>query len=66
MELPAVGGIEGVAEVVEVGAAVRNLRPGDKIVPNIEGFGTWRTSGVFKSDVLFKVWHESVLYSKLS
>lgn len=55
VELPAVGGIEGVGEVVEVGASVDDFKPGDWIIPNTEGFGTWRTFGVFKSENLFKV-----------
>lgn len=55
VQLPGVGGIEGVGEIVETGSNVQDLKPGDRVVPNIEGFGTWRTHGVFKSDVFFKV-----------
>ncbi|KFP30831.1 hypothetical protein N325_10547, partial [Colius striatus] len=47
--LPAVGGSEGVGEVLEVGRRVAALRPGDS------GLGTWRTRGVFPEELLLKV-----------
>lgn len=37
--LPAVGGNEGVAEVIEVGSDVTSLRPGDWVMPIDAGFG---------------------------
>ncbi|XP_051510813.1 enoyl-[acyl-carrier-protein] reductase, mitochondrial-like isoform X2 [Myxocyprinus asiaticus] len=53
--LPAVGGNEGVAEVVEVGSDVTTLRPGDWVVPIDAGFGTWRTGAVCEEDDLIPV-----------
>ena len=41
--LPAVGGNEGVGEVVSVGAEVSAVKPGDWVVPNCSGCGTWKT-----------------------
>lgn len=37
--LPAVGGNEGVAMVREVGGAVKNLCPGDHVIPALAGIG---------------------------
>lgn len=37
--LPAVGGNEGVAQVLEVGSQVRSVKPGDWIIPAQAGFG---------------------------
>ncbi|XP_009585360.1 PREDICTED: trans-2-enoyl-CoA reductase, mitochondrial [Fulmarus glacialis] len=50
--LPAVGGNEGVGEVLEVGRRVAALKPGDRGIP---GLGTWRTQGVFPEETLLKV-----------
>lgn len=53
-ELPAIGGREGVAEVVEVGAGVDDFAVGDHvIVPG--GVGTWRTMATVPAARLFKV-----------
>lgn len=41
--LPAVGGNEGVGEVIEVGDNTRMLKSGDWVIPRSSGFGTWRT-----------------------
>ncbi|KAJ3193047.1 mitochondrial 2-enoyl thioester reductase [Irineochytrium annulatum] len=38
----AIGGNEGVAEVLEIGDNVRSLKAGDWVVPKTNGFGTWR------------------------
>lgn len=38
--LPAVGGNEGVAQVVEVGNQVMSLKPGDWVIPRDAGLGT--------------------------
>ncbi|XP_014665497.1 PREDICTED: trans-2-enoyl-CoA reductase, mitochondrial-like [Priapulus caudatus] len=53
--LPAVGGNEGVAEVIDVGDAVRFCRPGDRVIPAIPGCGTWRTHSIMFADQLRKV-----------
>ncbi|XP_023241791.1 enoyl-[acyl-carrier-protein] reductase, mitochondrial-like [Centruroides sculpturatus] len=43
---PAIGGNEGVGEVVEIGSNVKNLKVGSWIIPSLPGWGTWRTHGV--------------------
>ncbi|XP_066191182.1 enoyl-[acyl-carrier-protein] reductase, mitochondrial isoform X1 [Sylvia atricapilla] len=53
--LPAVGGNEGVGEVLEVGRRVTALKPGDWVIPADAGLGTWRTQGVFPEEMLLKV-----------
>uniref|UniRef100_A0A663LQ12 Enoyl-[acyl-carrier-protein] reductase, mitochondrial n=1 Tax=Athene cunicularia TaxID=194338 RepID=A0A663LQ12_ATHCN len=53
--LPAVGGNEGVGEVLEVGRRVTALKPGDRVIPAVTGLGTWRTRGVFPEETLLKV-----------
>ncbi|KAG7283381.1 hypothetical protein CRUP_000907 [Coryphaenoides rupestris] len=45
-DLPAVGGNEGVAQVMEVGCQVTSLKPGDWVIPRDAGLGTWRTAAV--------------------
>ncbi|XP_010729915.3 enoyl-[acyl-carrier-protein] reductase, mitochondrial [Larimichthys crocea] len=45
-DLPAVGGNEGVAQVVEVGSQVKSLKTGDWVIPKDAGLGTWRTEAV--------------------
>lgn len=44
--LPAVGGNEGSARILEVGPDVRGLRAGDTVIPAAAGFGTWRSHAV--------------------
>ncbi|CEG83827.1 hypothetical protein RMATCC62417_17696 [Rhizopus microsporus] len=39
----AVGGNEGVAEVIAVGDQVKDLKVGDQVVMAKSGYGTWRT-----------------------
>ncbi|XP_016399627.1 trans-2-enoyl-CoA reductase, mitochondrial [Sinocyclocheilus rhinocerous] len=51
-ELPAVGGNEGVAQVIEVGDKVKTLKLGDWVIPRDAGIGTWRTAAVLKADDL--------------
>ena len=41
--LPATGGGEGVAEILSVGGEVRDLSPGDWVLPARPMSGTWRT-----------------------
>ncbi|XP_074970737.1 enoyl-[acyl-carrier-protein] reductase, mitochondrial [Phalacrocorax aristotelis] len=53
--LPAVGGNEGVGEVLEVGRRVAALKPGDWVILAGAGLGTWRTRGVFPEEGLLKV-----------
>ncbi|KAM5301936.1 enoyl-[acyl-carrier-protein] reductase, mitochondrial isoform 1-T1 [Glossophaga mutica] len=54
-ELPAVGGNEGVGQVVAVGSSVTGVKPGDWVIPAAAGLGTWRTEAVFNEDVLVRV-----------
>ncbi|XP_052190572.1 enoyl-[acyl-carrier-protein] reductase, mitochondrial isoform X2 [Diospyros lotus] len=51
--IPAVGGYEGVGEVHSLGSAVRNLCPGDWVIPSPPSSGTWQTYVVKDQNV----WH---------
>ncbi|XP_062321623.1 enoyl-[acyl-carrier-protein] reductase, mitochondrial [Osmerus eperlanus] len=52
-DLPAVGGNEGVALVLEVGSQVKSLKPGDWVIPRDAGLGTWRAAAVLaEKDVI--------------
>ncbi len=53
-DLPCVPGTEGVGEVLELGAAVEHLQPGD-IVILPAGTGSWRSHLVANADSLIKV-----------
>ncbi|KAJ8275093.1 hypothetical protein COCON_G00097180 [Conger conger] len=52
---PAIGGNEGVSEVVEVGSGTTSLSLGDWVIPVDAGFGTWRTEAVCDADELIRV-----------
>ncbi|XP_058856476.1 enoyl-[acyl-carrier-protein] reductase, mitochondrial-like [Acipenser ruthenus] len=54
-ELPAVGGNEGVGQVLEVGSQVTSLRAGDWVIPQDAGLGTWRTEAVLNEGTLAAV-----------
>ncbi|MED6246282.1 hypothetical protein ATANTOWER_015406 [Ataeniobius toweri] len=54
-DLPAVGGNEGVAQVIEVGSQVKSLKAGDWVIPRDAGLGTWRTEAVLAEDDVFSV-----------
>ncbi|XP_060114492.1 enoyl-[acyl-carrier-protein] reductase, mitochondrial [Heteronotia binoei] len=54
-DFPAVGGNEGVGEVVQVGSNVTSLKPGDLVIPADAGLGTWRTEAVFEVEKLLKI-----------
>ncbi|XP_062848241.1 enoyl-[acyl-carrier-protein] reductase, mitochondrial [Trichomycterus rosablanca] len=51
-DLPAVGGNEGVGQVLEVGSHVNTIRVGDWVIPRDAGLGTWRTAAVYSEDDL--------------
>ncbi|XP_037005176.2 enoyl-[acyl-carrier-protein] reductase, mitochondrial isoform X2 [Artibeus jamaicensis] len=53
--LPAVGGNEGVGQVVAVGSGVTGVKPGDWVIPAAAGLGTWRTEAVFNEEALIAV-----------
>ncbi|XP_006895050.1 PREDICTED: trans-2-enoyl-CoA reductase, mitochondrial [Elephantulus edwardii] len=54
-KLPAVGGNEGVGQVVSAGSHVTGVKPGDWVVLAEPGLGTWRTEAVFSEKVLVSV-----------
>lgn len=43
---PAIGGNEGVAEVLRIGPSVKNIKVGDKVIPAPGATGTWTTHRV--------------------
>ncbi|XP_015669816.1 enoyl-[acyl-carrier-protein] reductase, mitochondrial [Protobothrops mucrosquamatus] len=54
-DLPAVGGNEGVGQVMDTGNSVTTLKPGDWVIPADAGLGTWRTEAVFDEKILLKI-----------
>ncbi|XP_040830006.1 enoyl-[acyl-carrier-protein] reductase, mitochondrial isoform X2 [Ochotona curzoniae] len=54
-ELPAVGGNEGVGQVLAVGSSVTTLKPGDWVIPASAGLGTWRTEAVFNEEAVIGI-----------
>ncbi|XP_066573833.1 enoyl-[acyl-carrier-protein] reductase, mitochondrial isoform X2 [Amia ocellicauda] len=61
--LPAVGGNEGVGQVLEVGSRVTSLKPGDWVIPRDAGLGTWRTAAVCPEEALIAVPNDIPLLS---
>lgn len=53
--LPAIGGNEGVGEVIEAGSDVKTLAKGDRVVPLVNALGTWRSHLILTGDKLLKV-----------
>src|ERR1700712_2555326 len=51
----AVGGNEGVAEVIAAGGKVKGLKKGDWVIMKGPGFGTWRTHAQTTEDGLLKI-----------
>ncbi|GIZ37366.1 hypothetical protein CKM354_000081600 [Cercospora kikuchii] len=51
----AVGGNEGVAEIIAKGSGVSGLQKGDWVIMKRQGFGTWRTHAQTTSSELVKV-----------
>lgn len=51
----AVGGNEGVAEVMSAGSGVKTLSKGDWVIMKTPGFGTWRTHAQTSEDKLLKI-----------
>lgn len=51
----AVGGNEGVAEVIATGTGVKSLAKGDWVIMKNPGFGTWRTHAQTTEDKLLKI-----------
>lgn len=48
-DLPAVGGNEGVGQVIEVGSNVKTVKVGDWVISKDAGLGTWRTKAVLNA-----------------
>ena len=53
--LPAIGGNEGYGIVEAVGPEVKDLKPGDFVIPAFSGFGTWRSEAVEPEDKLYRI-----------
>lgn len=53
-QVPAVGGYEGVGQVHSLGSAVKDISPGDWVIPSPPSSGTWQTY-VIKDQ---SVWHK--------
>ena len=51
----AVGGNEGVAEVVSKGGSVKGIEKGDWVIVKRQGFGTWRTHAQTKAENLVPI-----------
>lgn len=51
----AVGGNEGLFEVLNVGSGVKDLQPGDWAVPTTVNFGTWRTHALCDAAQMMKI-----------
>ncbi|KAL4088552.1 hypothetical protein QTP88_023645 [Uroleucon formosanum] len=60
--LPATGGYEGIGDILAVGSCVKNLCPGDRVIPD-GAMGTWCTTGVFDSKLLRKVSKDTNVYA---
>uniref|UniRef100_A0A6B2EKK3 Enoyl-[acyl-carrier-protein] reductase, mitochondrial n=1 Tax=Phlebotomus kandelakii TaxID=1109342 RepID=A0A6B2EKK3_9DIPT len=54
-QLPAVGGNECLGEILELGAGVRDLAIGDRVIPFRTGIGTWCTHANYPSNALLRV-----------
>lgn len=65
-DFPAVGGNEGVGQVLEVGSQVQTVKVGDWVIPRDAGLGTWRTAAVFSEDDLVTVPSDISLLSAAS
>lgn len=53
--MPAVGGNEGLGEVIEVGKEVRGLEAGDWVLPALSGWGTWRSHAICDQNELMPI-----------
>jgi len=53
-KLPAVGGIEGVHQVIQLGAGASKFKIGDWVIPPA-AYGSWRTEGVAAENSLLRV-----------
>lgn len=56
----AIGGNEGVFEVIEVGSNVKGFKPGDWTIPSFSNFGTWRTHALASPDQLIPIKRDGI------
>ncbi|RHZ45394.1 hypothetical protein Glove_680g40 [Diversispora epigaea] len=56
----AIGGNEGVAEVIAVGENIKDIKVGDWVIMNNSAFGTWRTYAEAKPDEVLRIPHEGI------
>lgn len=54
-KLPAIGGNEGVGEVVKVGSSVSKLQIGTRVIPISGTWATWRTHGIGHEDQFLEI-----------
>jgi trans-2-enoyl-CoA reductase len=54
-QLPAVGGNEGVGNIIKVGGNVKDLAPGDKVIPLGGATGSWRTHAIWSREDVLKI-----------
>lgn len=62
-KLPTVGGGEGVAEVIKVSSNVMKVKPGDHVIPNVPGYGTWRNLAIVDHQDILPVDKDLDIYS---
>lgn len=55
LSFPAIGGNEGVGRVLKVGSMVKNISPGQWVIPSLPGFGTWRTESLCHENDLYVI-----------
>nr|POF04140.1 putative trans-2-enoyl-coa reductase, mitochondrial [Quercus suber] len=60
----AVGGNEGVAEVIAAGNGVKGVRKGDWVIMKKQGFGTWRTHAQTTEDAIVPIRNRDGLKSE--
>lgn len=48
-------GYDGVARIERVGEKVKELKPGDHVIPRAHGLGTWRTEAVVPASAVLQV-----------
>ena len=51
----AIAGFDGVARILSCGGEVKSLEPGDMVVPNALGLGTWRTKATLEAMSLLAI-----------
>ncbi|ORX91168.1 NAD(P)-binding protein [Basidiobolus meristosporus CBS 931.73] len=56
----AIGGNEGVAEVIAVGADVKGFKIGDWVIPSKPGFGTWRSHAAVQPEEIHRISKEGI------